>query len=283
MGVNSEYGRLRKVLLCRPNYFRWLPVNPVAKKALAEGQTFTIEDVKKQHQQLSDAFRAAGVEVLYIEQGKDLIYQVFTRDIGKNTRKGVLLGKFKLPERQGETKLYEEYFTSQGIPVFGKISKGAFEGGDAHYIDSETMALGIGPRSDMKGFEEARQKLKEKQGINLVAVEIPNPFYHLDCVFVRIAERLCLAHTPALPDFFLKILRSKKIEIIEVSAQECLELKCNGVTIDEKTFLSFKENERVNMELEALGFEVLKPDISIFTRGGGGPRCSCFPLERDEV
>jgi len=32
-----------------------------------------------------------------------------------------------------------------------------------------------------------------------------------------------------------------------------------------------------------LGFEVLKPDISIFTRGGGGPRCSCFPLERDEV
>jgi len=283
MGVNSEYGRLRKVLLCRPNYFRWLPINPVAKKALTGGQTFTIEDVKKQHQQLSDAFRAAGVEIFYIEQGKDLTYQVFTRDIGKNTKKGVLLGKFKLPERQGETRLYEEYFTSQGIPIFGRISKGAFEGGDAHYIDKETMALGIGPRSDTEGFEEAQQMLKEEQGINLIAVEIPNPFYHLDCVFVRVAERLCLAHTPALPDFFLRILKGKKVEIIEVSAEECLELKCNGVAIDEKTFLSFKENERVNRKLEALGFEVLKPDMSIFTRGGGGPRCSCFPLERDEV
>ncbi len=282
MGVSSEYGKLRKVLLCRPDYFRWLPLNPVAKKTLAEGQTFTIEDVKGQHQEFSDAFRAAGVEVLYIKQGKDLIYQVFTRDIGKNTRKGVLLGKFRFPERQGETDLYEEFFTSKGIPILGKVSMGFFEGGDAHYIDSETMVCGVGGRSDTEGFEEAQRILKGL-GINLIAVEIPEPFYHLDCAFVRVAERLCLAHTPALPDFFLKILKGKKVEIIEVSAEECMELKCNGVAIDEKTFLSFKENQRVNSELEALGFEVLKPELNILTRGGGGPRCSCFPLERDEV
>jgi len=78
-------------------------------------------------------------------------------------------------------------------------------------------------------------------------------------------------------------LKGKKVEIIEVRAEECLELKCNGVAIDEKTFLSFRENQRVNSELETLGFEVLKPDINILTRGGGGPRCSCFPLERDEI
>lgn len=282
MGVSSEYGRLRKVLLCRPDYFRWLPLNPVAKKTLAEGQTFTIEDVKGQHQEFSDAFRAAGVEILYVERDKDLIYQVFTRDIGKNTRKGVLLGKFRFPERQGETDLYEEFFTSQGIPVLGKVSMGFFEGGDAHYIDSETMVCGVGGRSDTEGVEEAQRILKGL-GINLIAVEIPEPFYHLDCVFVRVAERLCLAHTPVLPDFFLKILKGKKVEIIEVSAEECLELKCNGVAIDEGTFLSFKENQRVNSELEALGFEVLKPELNILTRGGGGPRCSCFPLERDEV
>lgn len=282
MGVNSEYGKLRKVLLCRPDYFRWLPLNPIAKKTLAEGQTFTIEDVKGQHQEFSDAFRAAGVEILYVERDKDLIYQVFTRDIGKNTRKGVLLGKFRLPERQGEIRFYEEFFTSQGIPILGKVSTGFFEGGDAHYIDSETMVLGTGPRSDTEGFEEAQRILKGL-GINLIAVEIPAPFYHLDCVFVRVAARLCLAHTPALPDFFLKILKDKKVGIIEVSAEECMELNCNGVAIDEGIFLSFKENERVNRELEALGFEVLKPDISILLRGGGGPRCSCFPLERDEV
>jgi len=74
-----------------------------------------------------------------------------------------------------------------------------------------------------------------------------------------------------------------KIKIIETSEEEVVKMKNNGVAIDEKTFLSFKDNERVNSKLESLGFEVLKPDLSILTRGGGGPKCSCFPLERDEV
>jgi len=283
MGVNSEYGRLRKVLLCRPDYFRWLPINPVAKKALAEGQTFTIEDVKKQHQELSDAFRSAGVEVVYVEPVKGLHYQQYTRDLGKMTRKGVLFGRFKWPVRQGETSVYEKFFTDQGIPIYSKVTKGFFEGGDVHYMDNETVACGLADRSDKEGIEEARRMFKEGLSLNLITVELPVKFIHLDEVFVRVAERVCLACVEALPDFFLKILRDKKIEIIGIPEEEIMELKCNVVAIDDKTVVSFKENVNTNHKLEALGFEVLKPDISIFTRGGGGPRCSCFPLERDEM
>jgi len=79
------------------------------------------------------------------------------------------------------------------------------------------------------------------------------------------------------------MLKDKKIEIVEVPEDEVADLKCNVVAIDDKTVMSFKENVNTNRKLEALGFEVLKPDISIFTRGGGGPRCSSFPLERDQV
>jgi N-dimethylarginine dimethylaminohydrolase len=79
------------------------------------------------------------------------------------------------------------------------------------------------------------------------------------------------------------MLKNRKIEIIEVPKEEAIDLKCNVVTIDAKTVMSFKENTDVNRKLEALGFEVLKPHMSIFAKGGGGPRCSCFPLERDEV
>lgn len=52
MGVSNEYGRLRKVLLCRPDYFKWVPTNGINKKALASGQTFTIEQVEKQYREL---------------------------------------------------------------------------------------------------------------------------------------------------------------------------------------------------------------------------------------
>ena len=47
MNINSEYGKLRRVVLCRPDYFKWLPVNASAKKALAEGRSFTNKDVQK--------------------------------------------------------------------------------------------------------------------------------------------------------------------------------------------------------------------------------------------
>lgn len=281
MGVSNEYGRLRKVLLCRPDYFKWVPTNEINKKALASGQTFTIEQVEKQYRELCDAFKSAGVEMLFVEPGKDLPYQMFTRDLGKHTKKGVLLGRYKLPIRHGETILAEQFFIGQDIPILAKIAKGALEGGDCHYIDNETMVLGVGGRSDRAGFEEAREVLAKELGINLMAIKLNEKFYHLDCVFVRVNERLCLAYTPVLPDFFLKTLKDRKIEIIEVTEEEVMELKCNGVAIDEQTFMSFRENERLNRKLEALGLEVLKPDLSIFTRAGGGPRCACFPLERE--
>jgi N-dimethylarginine dimethylaminohydrolase len=136
----------------------------------------------------------------------------------------------------------------------------------------------------MEGFEEARRILEKELGINLVAVKLPgDPFFHLDCVFVRVNKHLCLAHKPALPDFFLKMLNNRKIEIIELSAEECGELKCNGVSVDKETFVSFSENKRVNKELESFGIKVLKPSYGLITLSGGGPRCSSFPLERDDV
>jgi len=283
MGATNEYGKLRKVVVCKPDYFKWSPINDIVKKTLAEGQTFTMEEAQEQHQGFCDALRSAGVEILYIEPNENFPYQVFTRDFGVATEKGILLGKFNLPVRQGETRLYEAFFSRQGVPIFGRVSKGAFEGGDIHYIDNETMVCGLGGRSDEEGIEEARKIVKEGLGLNLIAVEFPSELIHLDEVFVRIAERLCVACAEVLPDYFIKILKDKKIDIVEVSKEEQREVKCNVVAIDEKTVVSFKENVNTNKKLEALGFEVLKPDISIFTRGGGGPRCSCFPLERDEV
>lgn len=283
MSADNEYGKLRKVLLCKPDYYEWQPINETARKTISEGQSFTIEEAQKQHQEFSDAFKSVGVEIVYIEPVKGLYYQQYTRDLGKMTEEGALLGRFRWPMRQGETSASEKLFIDQEIPIFGKVSKGFFEGGDVHYMDSETVACGLADRSDKEGIEEARRMFKEGLGLNLITVELPAKFIHLDEVFVRVADRVCLAHPPALPDFFLKMLKDKKIEIVEVPEEEVMELKCNVVAIDDKTTMSFKKNVNVNRKLEALGFEVLKPDISIFTRGGGGPRCSCFPLERDEV
>lgn len=281
MTVNNEYGRLRRVVLCKPDYFKWMPVNPSAKKALAGGQTFTSEDVQEQHKEFANAFRSKGVEVLYIEPDERFVYQIFTRDLGTATREGVLLGSFMLPIRQGEEIAAEKFFVDQGAPILGRL-KGLFDGGDISYLDSETLASGLGGRATKESIEDARKVLKGI-GLNLITVELPSGSVHLDGKYVRIAEKLCLARVEALPGYFLEMLKERHIEVIDIPVEEDTLLNINVVAIDDKTVVSFKGNINTNAKLKAYGFEVLDPEMSIITQGGGAVHCSCFPLERDEV
>ena len=46
MSADNEYGKLRKVLLCKPDYYEWQPINETAKKTISEGQSFTREDAQ---------------------------------------------------------------------------------------------------------------------------------------------------------------------------------------------------------------------------------------------
>ncbi len=92
--VTSSYGKLKRVLLCQPSYFQLEPVNETAKAYLAKGEQADIERVRNEHQNLADAIREAGVEVIWVEPDPDLKYQVFTRDLGATTANGVILGKF---------------------------------------------------------------------------------------------------------------------------------------------------------------------------------------------
>jgi N-dimethylarginine dimethylaminohydrolase len=279
---DNEYGKLRKVLLCPPKYFRWEAINEVAKKNLEMPQKFSYELALEQHNELADALRTAGVEVYFIEPSEPHHYMVYTRDFGKNVERGVLLGRFRLPVRMGEEDLFEKYLREKGFPIVGKVACGAFEGGDVHFVDRETMAVGVGARSTMEAVESAR-KILSPEGVDVIPVKFDPKYLHLDLLFVVIAEKLCLACPEGLPEDFLNLLKKKKFELIEVSKEDAMQLKNNVLAIDEKTILSFKENTEVNKKLKAYGFEVLTPHLSMFTMGGGGPRCLTFPLERDDV
>lgn len=280
--LDNEYGRLRKVLLCSPRYFQWEAINEVAKKNLEMTERFSHELAMEQHDELADALRTAGVDVYFIEPSEPHHYMVYTRDFGKNIENGVLLGRFRLPIRMGEEDLFEKYLMDAGFPIAGQVACGAFEGGDIHFVDRETMAVGVGARSTMEAVESARKILGEKD-IDVVPVEFDPKYLHLDLLFVKIAEKLCLACPEGLPEDFLDLLKKKKFELIEVPAEDAMQLKNNVLAIDEKRILSFEENTEVNKKLKAHGFEVLTPRLSMFTMGGGGPRCLTFPLERDEV
>ena len=105
---------LKHVLLCYPSHFRvdyvinpWMKIGSV-NLALAE----------LQWQQLVEAYKLAKIEVSLIKQHRSCPDMVFAADEGlaifKNT---LLLSKFRYPERQPETKFYDDWLTQHNFQL----------------------------------------------------------------------------------------------------------------------------------------------------------------------
>lgn len=280
---DNEYGKLRKVLLCKPQYFEWEPINEVAKKNLqVQKERFNHSRAQVEHEELADALSSSGAEVYFIEPSKPHHYMVYTRDFGKSVDDGVLLGRLRMPIRMGEDDLYEIYLREKGFPIMGQIPCGSLEGGDIHFIDRHTLVIGTGARSSLEGVNSTREILKP-QGIDVIPVDFEYKYLHLDLLFVVVAEKVCLLCKEGLPGDFLELIKQRGYEMIEVSAQDAMQLKNNVLALGDDKILSFEENVEVNKKLRAFGFEVLTPSLGMFANGGGGPRCLTFPLERDAV
>ena len=100
--ATTGYGKLRSVLLCKPTYYEFMPVNETAKSHLEKGEKLDRERAFHEHQNLADAILETGAEIVWVEPRKEMPYQVFTRDLGVTTAKGALLGPFTFPMRHGE-------------------------------------------------------------------------------------------------------------------------------------------------------------------------------------
>src|SRR4051794_12867928 len=59
-GVDSEYGRLLDVLLCRPDNYRWLPTSAISRSTLERGIEFDASRARSEHAELVSAYEEAG-------------------------------------------------------------------------------------------------------------------------------------------------------------------------------------------------------------------------------
>ena len=135
---------------------------------------------------------------------------VYARDFGACLAEGVLIGSFKEPVRQGEELHYERKVRDLGLPVIGKIARGAFEGGDFWFLDEATIAHGVVARSTWEGVRDAARIL-EPLGYTVVGVELPSKNLHLDMAFNIVAPGVAVCATEQLPEFFLRMLRKRAL------------------------------------------------------------------------
>ncbi len=80
-GIDSEYGRLRHVLVGPIDHFIWQPGNAVAQRSERVGLRFDFKTARAQYGEMLDAYRQAGVEVHILPPSPELVSWLKERGI----------------------------------------------------------------------------------------------------------------------------------------------------------------------------------------------------------
>ncbi len=287
-GVNSEYGTLRDVLLGAADSFRWLgeenaQYSALVRSTLRKGYVFDRDLALRQHAELVDAYRDAGVNVHLLEARDELAYGVYARDSSFMTPFGAVICQLASPRRRGEYATTLRFYLEHGIPIYDLVSAGSFEGGDCNMIEPGCALIGY---TGMRCEEIAAKQVGgwlSAEGIEVMYAPIDEYYVHIDLMVCMLAEKLAAVCLETTEPEVIGWLESKGIEIVPVSFQDTMGLGCNVMALGGDRVISIAQSPALNARLRALGFTVYDPDMSQFLLAGGGVHCMAQPLNRDRV
>ena len=269
----SEYGNLKKVVLCEPKYMEIKEIiNDVQKKYMKDN--IDQELAVAQHREFEQTLRNAGVEVVKLPPSKDHPEQVFTRDIGFTIGERLFVSEMANPIRQGEEEVLAQWLNSNNIS-YKNLSVHSIEGGDV-IVDGKRIFIGISDRTCKKAIQKLQEDLPDYE-----ILPIPfNPKYlHLDCVFNILSPKDALIFPEAFEPKIVKLL-SSMYHLIEVSESEQFSMGTNVLSIGQNRVLSLPVNRDVNYQMRHHGYEVLEVDFSEIIKSGGSFRCCSMPILR---
>ncbi|MET0958912.1 MAG: arginine deiminase family protein [Psychrobacillus psychrotolerans] len=273
INCQSEYGTLKKVVLCEPQYMEIKEViNDVQKQYVNDNIDRSL--AISQHQQFEKVLRNAGVEVIKLRPSEDHPEQVFTRDIGFTLGNQLFISEMANPIRQGEEKVLAKWMDEHDI-FYKKLSTHSIEGGDV-IVDGNRVFIGISHRTCMDAIKALQKELTNFEILPIVF----NPKYlHLDCVFNILSAKDALIYPEALDKKMVELL-SSMYNLIEVSESEQFSMGTNVLSIGQNRVISLPINHDVNLQMRQHGYQVIEVDFSEIIKSGGSFRCCSMPIER---
>ena len=171
--VDSEFGRLREVILCEPTYFDWAAENAIVQQSRTAGLKPDRAAAKRQYGEMSAALSEAGVSSRFVVPDGALPMQTFTRDSGVVTPWGLLVTSMARPERRGEWAPVTDFAAAEGIPVWHKVTAGSVEGGDVQILRPGQVLIGVNEvRTTALGARQVAAWF-EKQGWATRLIPVP--------------------------------------------------------------------------------------------------------------
>jgi dimethylargininase len=243
------------------------------------------------HDALVSRLREWGVEVLVhdapLPGHSD---SVFVFDPVLVTDAGTLVLSMGKTLRRGEEDALASFLEGEGVPVHARIAgDGRVEGGDTMWVDHDTLAVGMGFRTNAEGVRQLRVAL-EPLGVSVLAYDLPwftgpEACLHLLSLISPVDVDLAVAYPPLMPTAFWREMQRRGVRLLEVPEREFLETQgTNVLAVAPRRCLLLEGNPVTRRLLEEAGCEVATiPGEPLSFKAEGGPTCLTRPVLRDAV
>jgi arginine deiminase len=208
---------------------------------------------------------------------------LYTHDPVVSAAGGIVLCRMGKVTRRNEAAAVGRWASKSGVKILGSIkAPGLLEGGDLIWMDENTVAIGIGFRSNSEG---ARQ-FGRLTGTDVIEVSLPywngpSDVLHLMSLISPLDTDLALVYRRLLPVTFVQALEARGIQLVGLAEDEYDSLGCNVLALGPRRCLVVEGNPKTRRRLEAAGCEVVSfKGAEIARKGQGGPTCLTRPLVR---
>lgn len=279
-GQNNEWTRLKAVLLHRPGT-ELITADPNAAQMLAP---LNLAKAQAQHDALAEAYRQADVTVHYLEPATTpKPNQMFVADLMWMTPEGVILARPASTVRAGEERQVARRLADIGVPIVRSIrGSGTFEGADAMWLDSETVLLGRGLRTNDEGAAQMTSTLQE-MGVNVIQVDLPFGTMHLMGMVRIVAKDLALVWPKRLAIRGVEALRERgyQVAFIPDEIEAAHRSAFNVVTLGPREILMPADAPASQTFYENLSITCHTVDVSELRKAAGAIGCLTGVVERE--
>jgi len=284
-GAQGMVGTLRRVVVRPPDEAmaaadpgRWHYTGPIDVPA-----------ARAAHGELVTRLRDWGVEVLVHETPLPAHSDsVFVFDPALVTDAGTVVLSMGKALRRGEEDALASFLEGEGVPVAARITgEGRVEGGDTLWLDHDTLAVGMGFRTNGEGVCQLRAAL-EPLGVTVVAYDLPyftgpEACLHLLSVISPVDVGLAVAYPPLMPTALWRELERRGVRLLEVPEEEFVRTQgTNVLAVAPRRCILLEGNPVTQEMLEREGCEVATiPGAPLSFKAEGGPTCLTRPVLRD--
>jgi N-dimethylarginine dimethylaminohydrolase len=285
---HSMVGALERVMVCSPHKAGWNQPERAARwQELGFQHAPDFAKAQSQHEALCHELKSAGAEVVELPPAPDLsLDAVYTHDASLPTDHGLIVMRPGKPNRVAEGPHHATLCESLEIPTLGTITApGTTEAGDMVWIDSKTLLIGHGYRTNAAGIQQMRVRLSPK-GVEVLSAPLPYgpgpcACLHLMSLISLLDDHTALVDLPWLAVETVELLKSRGFNFIEIDYSERDTLACNVLALGNNRLLAIEENRETNARLRQAGFDVRTfPATELCINGSGGPTCLTRPLLR---